>query len=89
MGKRDKKQRHQPRRAAFHYTEEDEEGVGDGHYEGHPASKHTLSEEEEEEEEKKKRRRLMEKRKLMSTHQMICLQNFFFINNLYSHQKET
>lgn len=50
MGKRDKKQRHQPRKAAFHYLEEDE-GVGDGHYEGHSLSKHTLSEEEEEEEE--------------------------------------
>ncbi|KAM1255700.1 hypothetical protein ACFX1Q_029946 [Malus domestica] len=48
MGKRDKKPRHQQRRAAFHYTEEDD---GDGDYEGHSASKLTVSEEEEEEEE--------------------------------------
>lgn len=48
MGKRDKKPRHQQRRAAFHYTEEDD---GDGDYEGHSASKLTVSEDEEEEEE--------------------------------------
>lgn len=48
MGKRDKKQRHPQRnshRAAFHYTEEGEEGVS---YEGHAASKFCLSEGEEE-----------------------------------------
>ncbi|XP_050369050.1 uncharacterized protein LOC126787171 [Argentina anserina] len=51
MGKRDKKQRHQHRtshRAAFHYTEQGEEGVS---FESHAASKFTISEEEEEEEE--------------------------------------
>ncbi|PRQ32241.1 putative S-adenosyl-L-methionine-dependent methyltransferase [Rosa chinensis] len=54
MGKRDKKQRHQHRtshRAAFHYTEEGEEGVS---FESHAASKFSLSEEEEEEEVEKK-----------------------------------
>lgn len=48
MGKRDKKQRHPQRnshRAAFHYTEEGEEGVS---YESHAASKYSLSEGEEE-----------------------------------------
>lgn len=48
MGKRDKKQRHPQRnshRAAFHYTEEEEGGVS---YEGHAASKFSLSEGEEE-----------------------------------------
>lgn len=52
MGKRDKKQRHQHRtshRAAFHYTEEGEEGVS---FESHAASKFSLSEEEEEEKKK-------------------------------------
>ncbi|KAM5585249.1 hypothetical protein ABKV19_004572 [Rosa sericea] len=55
MGKRDKKQRHQHRtshKAAFHYTEEGEEGLS---FESHAASKFSLSEEEEEEEEVEKK----------------------------------